>query len=307
METKESSTAERELVVSRELNAPIDLVWEVWTDPKHIAQWWGPDGFSTTIHHLEMKKGGDWTLTMHGPDGTNYENHSKFLEVVHHKKIVYDHISHPFRATIHFEPRGEKTFISWHMLFESREEFIKIVKTYGAEQGLKQNVEKLSAYVSAQLKIHKQLKPDNVGRVSTYLNFPGNTEEAFLFYRSVFGGDFQGKGIQRFGDAPASAGHPPLSEEDKKLILHVELPILNGRHILMATDAPKSFGFTVTQGNNMHIQLEPETRNETKKLFDGLSKGGNVTMELKEMFWGAYFGSCTDKYGINWMFNCTAK
>lgn len=73
----------------------------------------------------------------------------------------------------------------------------------------------------------------------------------------------------------------------------------------MATDAPESMGFTVTPGNNMHISLEPDTRTETKRLFDELSKGGNVTMPLDDMFWGAYFGSCTDKYGINWMFNCT--
>src|SRR4051812_28005165 len=200
METKESNTAERELVVSRELNAPIELVWECWTDPGHIAEWWGPDGFTTTIHHLDMKAGGEWKLTMHGPDGKDYKNKSKFLEIVHHKKIVYEHLSHPFIATINFESRGEKTFISWHMLFETKEEFIKIVKTFGAEQGLKENVEKLNVYVSAQLKLHKQLKTDNTARVSTYLNFPENTEEAFLFYRSVFGGEFQRKGIQRFGD-----------------------------------------------------------------------------------------------------------
>ena len=95
-----------------------------------------------------------------------------------------------------------------------------------------------------------------MSRVSTYLNFPGNTEEAFLFYRSVFGGEFSGGGIQRFGDIPVDTEHPSLSDEDKKLILHIELPILGG-HILMATDAPASMGFTVTTGNNMHINLVP--------------------------------------------------
>ena len=84
----------------------------------------------------------------------------------------------------------------------------------------------------------------------------------------------------------------------------MELPILGG-HVLMATDAPASMGFTVEKGNNMHINLEPDTKAETKRLFDALSKDGKVTMELADMFWGAYYGSCTDKYGINWMFNCT--
>jgi len=72
----------------------------------------------------------------------------------------------------------------------------------------------------------------------------------------------------------------------------------------MATDAPKEMGFTVNVGNNMHISVEPDTRADTKKFFDALSKGGNVTMPLQDMFWGAYFGSCTDKFGVQWMFNC---
>jgi PhnB protein len=90
------------------------------------------------------------------------------------------------------------------------------------------------------------------------------------------------------------------------MVLHVELPILGG-HILMATDAPEEMGFTLTQGNNMHICLEPETKSETKKLFDALSQGGTITMPLEEMFFGSYFGSCTDRFGINWMFNCIEK
>ena len=150
------------------------------------------------------------------------------------------------------------------------------------------------------------MKTSNKARVCTYLNFPGNTEEAFLFYRSVFKTEFSGKGLQRFGDIPADAGHPPVAEAIKKMILHVELPILGG-HILMATDAPKEMGMTLTQGNNMHICLEPETKAETKKLFDALSEGGNIVMPLADMFFGAYFGECTDRFGINWMFNCTEK
>jgi PhnB protein len=138
---------------------------------------------------------------------------------------------------------------------------------------------------------------------TTYLNFPGNTEEAFNFYKSVFGTEFRGNGMQRFGDIPPEAGHPPVSDEVKKMILHVELPIVGG-HILMATDAPKEMGFTLVEGNNMHICVQPETKAETKKLFEALSKGGTVTMPLADMFFGSYFGSFTDKYGINWMFNC---
>jgi uncharacterized glyoxalase superfamily protein PhnB len=144
-------------------------------------------------------------------------------------------------------------------------------------------------------------RPYITPRVVTYLNFPGNTEEAFLFYKKVFGTEFVGKGLQRFGDIPAESGHPPVPEAIKKMILHVELPILGG-HILMATDAPKEMGFDLKRGDNMHICVEPITRAETEKLFGALAEGGNVKMPLADMFFGAYFGELTDKFGINWMF-----
>lgn len=141
--------------------------------------------------------------------------------------------------------------------------------------------------------------------VSTYLNFPRNTEEAFNFYKSVFGGEFRGE-ISRFGDIPPSEDMPPLAEEDKNLVMHIMLPILGG-HMLMGTDVPESMGFKVNYGNNIFINLEPDTRKETKRLFDALSAGGQVTQELAEMFWGDYFGACVDKFGVSWMFNCAEK
>lgn len=142
-----------------------------------------------------------------------------------------------------------------------------------------------------------------MARVSTYLNFPRNTEEAFNFYKSVFGGKFT-NGISRFSEVPPQDGAPPMAEGDKNLVMHVELPILGG-HVLMGTDAPESMGFKVNHGNNVYINLEPDTRAETEKLFNALSAGGKVEMQLQDMFWGAYFGSCTDKYGVQWMFNCS--
>lgn len=145
-----------------------------------------------------------------------------------------------------------------------------------------------------------------MARVNTYLNFVNNTEEAFNFYKSIFGGEFGGEGITRFSDIPAQDGMPPLTEEDKDLIMHIELPILGG-HVLMGTDAPESMGFQMNFGNNVHISLEPDTREETKQLFDALSSDGKITMELQDMFWGAYYGSCTDKFGVQWMFNCSNK
>lgn len=141
--------------------------------------------------------------------------------------------------------------------------------------------------------------------VGTYLNFPDNTEEAFNFYQSIFGGEFIG-GISRFGDMPPMEGMPPLPEADKNLVMHVALEITGG-HLLMGTDAPASMGFKVNMGNNVHINLQPDTRSETERLFKALSAGGVVTMELQDAFWGDYFGSCVDKFGVNWMFACTEK
>jgi len=145
-----------------------------------------------------------------------------------------------------------------------------------------------------------------MSHVSTYLNFNRNTEEAFNFYKSVFGGEYSGNGLRRLGDIPPSPDAPPIAESDKNLVMHVELPILAG-HKLMGTDAPESMGFNVNMGNNMYICLSPDTRVETKKLFDALSAGGTVTMDLQDMFWGSYYGTCTDKYGVLWMFNCDEK
>lgn len=307
MAKKESKTADREIKVSRVFNAPIDLVWEVWTNPEHIKNWWGPNGFTSSIQLMDVKKDGEWNLVMHGPDGTDYPNESFFREVVQHKKLVYEHVSWPkFTATVEFEKQGEKTFIEWQMLFASHEELVEVVRKHHADEGIKQNVEKLDHYLQTQLSLWKKLKTTTGARVCTYLNFPGNTEEAFGFYKEVFGTEFAGDGIQRFGDIPAPEGMPPLSEADKKLIIHVELPILGG-HVLMATDAAESMGLKLSYGNNMHINLEPASKAETQRLYKALSEGGKITMELQDMFWGAYYGSCTDKFGINWMFNYSEK
>ncbi len=144
-----------------------------------------------------------------------------------------------------------------------------------------------------------------MAKVSIYLNFPRNTEEAFNFYKSVFGTEFLGN-VGRMGDVPPQEGQPPLSEEDKNLIMHVALPLM-GDFVLMGTDAPESMGFKVNYGNNMYINLEPDTRAETDALFAKLGEGGKIDMPLQVMFWGDYFGSLTDKFGIQWMFNCSEK
>jgi PhnB protein len=133
--------------------------------------------------------------------------------------------------------------------------------------------------------------------VNPYLNFSGNTEEAFNFYKSVFGGDFLT--VMRFKDNPGCEG---ISEADKNRIMHIALPIGNG-NILMATDALESLGQKLIVGNNFYIALGPESKEEAERLFNGLSVGGKIEMPLQDMFWGAYYGSFTDKFGVKWMVN----
>ena len=140
-----------------------------------------------------------------------------------------------------------------------------------------------------------------MAKTSTYLNFPRRTEEAFEFYKPVFRTDYLGV-VVRFDSAPPCPERP-LAAGDENLVLHVELPILGG-HVLMGTDCTESMGFTLVQGNNVHLNLEPDTREEADRLFAALSDGGSVEMPMMEMFWGAYFGSFTDRFGIHWMINC---
>jgi len=143
-----TDTSNREMRISRILKAPVDVVWEVWSNPEHIAHWWGPDGFTTTIHKMDFKEGGKWHLTLHGPDGTNYPNHSVFTKIVPLKEIVYEHSNPHFVSTIVFEDLGTETRMEWIGVFDSPEMYEIIVKTHKADEGQKQNVAKLEQYLA---------------------------------------------------------------------------------------------------------------------------------------------------------------
>jgi len=136
-----------------------------------------------------------------------------------------------------------------------------------------------------------------MAQFNPYLNFPGTTEEAFNFYKSVLGGEFIT--VQRFKDIPDSSQIPP-DVSDK--IMHISLPVGNG-NVLMATDALESMGHPVTMGNNFYICINPDSKKEAERIFNGLSEGGKVEMPLSDQFWGAYYGSFRDKFGVGWMIN----
>lgn len=148
MNHTELNTANRELLHTYLIDAPIETVWPAWTKPEQIAIWWGPNGFTNTIQKMDVQPEGEWKFIMHGPDGTDYRNESIFKEVVPHKRLVFEHITGPhFFATIEFESLGNQTFISWRMLFDSEEQFTKVIKVFKADEAQIQNIERLKAFL----------------------------------------------------------------------------------------------------------------------------------------------------------------
>ena len=137
--------------------------------------------------------------------------------------------------------------------------------------------------------------------INPYLNFPGNTEEAFNFYRSIFGGEFAD--LVRFKDTEDGS---KLNAKEKEMLMHISLPVGKG-NTLMATDALESMGHKLNTGNNFSLSVETESKEEADKIFKGLSKGGKITMPQAETFWGSYFGMVNDKFGIQWMVGYTPK
>lgn len=152
-----SDTRPREIIISREFDAPRDLVWEAWTNPAHLVKWWGPNGFTTTIHEMDLRPGGIMRHTMHGPDGTDYANKSHFVEVVKPERIVYQHgggkegggPAVQFVATWTFEALGlRRSRLTIHQVFPSPEMRETVVKVYGAIEGGKQTLARLGEFLA---------------------------------------------------------------------------------------------------------------------------------------------------------------
>ena len=151
------SSAGRELMVTCRLNAPRELVWEMWTNPEHIKHWWGPTGYTNTIYKMDVKEGGEWDFTMHGPDGTDYRNTHVFMKLVKNEKIVLQHATAPkFKMEVWMTPQGDKTLLTIRSQFESVEQLKKVIEVFKADVGLKQNVDKLEQYIN-KLPMEKEL------------------------------------------------------------------------------------------------------------------------------------------------------
>lgn len=142
-----AKTSDREMTITRVVDAPREFVWKLWTEPEQVAQWWGPDGFTTTIEEMEVRPGGVWKHTMHGPDGTDYPNKSTFIEVVKPERIVFKHGGSKeasqgvsFRATWTFEEAENKARVTMHALFPTAEDLARVLREYGALEGGKQTL-----------------------------------------------------------------------------------------------------------------------------------------------------------------------
>jgi uncharacterized protein YndB with AHSA1/START domain len=149
-----TATTDREIVTTRLFDAPRELVFRAWTDAEHIGEWWGPKGFTTTTHEIDVRPGGAWRFVMHGPDGVDYDNKIVYLEIVEPERMVYVHGDEgdpdQFQTTVTFEEQGAKTKLTLRALFRSAAERDHVVKEFGAIEGAKQTLDRLGAYLAAR-------------------------------------------------------------------------------------------------------------------------------------------------------------
>lgn len=147
-------SGDREITATRIFDAPRDLVFQMWTDPQHIGQWWGPRGFTTTTYNMDVRPGGIWRFVMHGPDGTDYQNKITFIEIVKPERLVYKHGGDKevepvnFQVTVTFEEQGGKTKLTMQMFFPSAAARTFTVEKYGAVEGLTQTLGRLEEYLA---------------------------------------------------------------------------------------------------------------------------------------------------------------
>jgi uncharacterized protein YndB with AHSA1/START domain len=150
MQNENTDPSGREQRTTVTLDAPVELVWEIWTKADHIKNWWGPNGFTSTIEKLDVQKDGEWTFVMHGPDGSNYPNRTRFREVIPFSKLVHEHFDPNFIAIIEFQRSEDKTILTWYKLYETVELFDLVEKHHKSSEGLKQTIERMKQYLTDQ-------------------------------------------------------------------------------------------------------------------------------------------------------------
>ena len=153
---EKTATSDREIITSRTFDAPRELVFKMWTDPRHIAEWWGPNGFTTTTHEMDVRAGGVWRFIMHGPDGTDYPNKIVYEEILEPERVVYTHgddsegKGREFQTTVTFEEQRGKTLLTMRAVFATAAERDRVVEEVAAIEGAKQTLGRLAEYVAKQ-------------------------------------------------------------------------------------------------------------------------------------------------------------
>jgi PhnB protein len=294
-----TSTADREISATRVFDAPRELVWKVWTDPKHIAQWWGPNGFTNIIHEMDVRPGGVWRLIMHGPNGVDYQNKNVFVEIEKPERIVYDHVSAPrHHVTVTFAEQGDKTQITMRMLFDTAAERDDTARKFGAVEGLSQTLGRLKEHLAkfAGLGQNPSTTNPNEGvtmQVQPYLFFDGRCEEAIQFYKKALGAEVQM--LMRFKDSPEPP-NPDCMPVSGEMVMHASFRI--GSTMLMASDG-QGKGQASFKGFSLSLTVPKEA--DADRLFAALSDGGQVQMPLAKTFFSPRFGMVADRFGVSWM------
>ena len=313
-----NETAVQELVITRVVDAPRGLMFKAWTEADRLAQWWGPKGFSVHVASLDLRPGGAFHYCLQSASGQEMWGKFVYCGIDAPERLVYvssfsDEDANTTRApfsqtwplevhnTLSLTEQDGKTTLTQRSvpLNATTEEHKPFEDAHKAiQQGFAGTFAQLTDYL-AKIKTAENVsatpKTKTLATVNPYLNFAGNTEEAFLFYKSVFGGEFLA--LQRFADTPEAE---KLPEGDRDKIMHIALPIGN-ENILMATDALESMGQKLTAGNNFSLSVGAESTEEADKFYSRLSEGGMATMPMQKAFWGSYFGMLTDRFGIQWM------
>ena len=323
METKRENlyeVIESELVISRIFNAPREHVWKMWTDPELTKTWWGPKDFTAPVCKINLRVGGEYHFCMRSPDGKDYWSKGTYLELVKPGKIVMtDSFADEngnivpasdygmqgdwpleLQVTVTFEDYDGKTrfVLKHHGLPEG--EMAEMTEA-GWNESLDKLAESLNQMQDVNIKSTAESSKTTTLTINPYLNFPGNTEEVFNFYKSVFGGEFQM--LMRFRETPDGDKMPP---DVQNKIMHIALP-LGKENILMASDALESMGQKLTVGNNFYITISTASKQEADSLFCKLSESGKIEMAMNSTFWGSYFGMCKDKFDIQWMISYDEK
>lgn len=225
--------------VERSFRAPLDLVWAAWTEADILDQWWGPSPWRAETKYMDFREGGYWIYAMVGPENERHWSRADFVRIIPGQYFCgYDGFCDEEGNLMPSMPRnkwentftdqGDTTLVHVLLTFDTLEDLEKIL-AMGFREGFTAGLENLDRYLAAHFYLRRQNKTNKKARVTTYLNFPGRTEEAFTFYKKVFKSEFI-NGIKRFEDLPADSSRPPLQESLKKMVLHVELPISRGAY-----------------------------------------------------------------------------